>query len=100
MCLPECASSVRVPYFAPPPSPSHWEELRGDVINLDVSQRYDECFGRSGCSSDPVKLSTSPLFFLSAPFSNKYVVKEIFCEGYAASLGDEKIMLALCEILR
>lgn len=39
-------------------------------------------------------------FFLRAPFSNKYVVKEIFCEGYAASLGDEKIMLALCEILR
>lgn len=36
---------------------------RGDVINLDVSQRCDERFGRGGCSLDPVKLSASALLF-------------------------------------
>lgn len=75
------------------------EELRADVINLDVSQLCDERFGRGGCSLDPVKLFTAALLF-GAPFSNKYVVREIFCEGYAASLGDKKITPALCEILR
>lgn len=59
MCLPECVSPTS-PHLHPLPAEP---ERRGDVINLDVSQRCDERFGRGGCSLDPVKLSASALLF-------------------------------------
>lgn len=74
------------------PSPPHLSFSRSD--RCGVPTRSAGCVAaarRAFCGSDgtldPVKLCASGLLF-EGVFSNKYVVKEIFCEGYAASLGD------------